>query len=82
MDVDRLQQLIALAIAEMVRAQQQAAPVLDHCLAGMVDDDKRAQLRAARFELARASVYASAASQRLQNASAMLAEFLKPQVEV
>ncbi len=77
MDIAALERMIAQAIADMVRAQQLAAPVLDLCLPGMVNAEKHARWVQARFDLAIASVYAHSATGRLQNASALLAEYLQ-----
>lgn len=79
MDASQLERLIFNALALTVRAQQQAAPVIDLCFPGMVDEFKRMRLAVARGELDSASMYLRSAMEQVQEASRMIADFLNPE---
>lgn len=76
MDITPLERLIVQALADLLRAQHKAVPALDTCVPGMVDDEKRQQIRTAQWNLAEAFAAANAARDGLGEASRMLAHFL------
>ncbi len=81
MNASALESLICSGLAFALAAQHKATPALDLCTPGMVSDEKRRQIVAARHDLATAWMNADYAAKQFQAASIMLAEYLNPEAK-